>query len=151
MRRCAGRWGIRALSQQNCFMSPMLGEGFKMCFRFHSFALVCHSSDIFIIWTNYFDIHCICQSANANILAFGEVNGKENAKEMAKAEKKAKKRVKQRNCILGSFFYCQICDFFGSQFSWPSFKQKQRKLPRKRRRFARPMYRRKLQYYEIIE
>ena len=96
MRRCAGRWGIRALSQQNCFMSPMLGEGFKMCFRFHSFALVCHSSDIFIVWTNYFDIHCICRSANANILAFGEVNGKENAKEMAKAEKKAKKRVKQR-------------------------------------------------------
>ena len=43
-----------------------------------------------------------CRSANANILAFGEVNGKENAKEMAKAEKKAKKRVKQRNRILGS-------------------------------------------------
>lgn len=80
----------------------MLGEGFKMCFRFHSFALVCHSSEIFIDfyhWTNYFDIHCICRSANANILAFGD--GKENAKEMAKAEKKAKKTVKQRNRIFG--------------------------------------------------
>lgn len=63
-----------------------------MYFRFHSFALVCHSSEILIIWTDYFDIHCILP------VCFGEVNGKENAKEMAKAEMKAKKTVKQRNC-----------------------------------------------------